>query len=256
MPDKLIHKTAVVAPDADLDPSVEIGPHAVVERQVSIGAGTVIGPHAVIRQYSQLGRNNFVDAHAVIGGIPQHMSFAGDETRVVIGDDNVIREGVTIHRAFEKGGETRVGSNCMLMANAHVAHDCRVGDGVVLTNNVMLGGHVEVGRGAIFGGAAAAHQFARVGSYCMVAAMVALRKDVLPFTMIGGEPVRHFRLNSVGLRRNGIKGDRYRALEAAFRALRAGDNTLEGVAETEDVLYLREWLGAKSRFGHYGFASA
>ena len=90
----------------------------------------------------------------------------------------------------------------------------------------------------------------------MVAGMVALRKDALPFTMIGGEPVRHYRLNSVGLRRNGIKGDRYRALEAAFRALRAGDKTLEGIPDTEEVLYLREWLGAKSRFGHYGFASA
>ncbi len=256
MPTATIHETAVISSDADLAPSVEVGPYAVIEGDVSIGAGTVIGPHAVIRQYSRLGKNNFIDAHAIIGGTPQHTSFAGDETWVEIGDDNVIREGATIHRAFEKGGKTSVGSNCMLMINSHVAHDCTVGDNVVLTNNVMLGGHVEIGRGTIFGGASGAHQFVRVGPFCMVAGMAPLRKDVLPFTMIGGDPVRHYRLNSVGLRRNGIKGDRYRALEAAFRALRAGDKALEGVPETEEVLYLREWLGAKSKFGYYGFASA
>jgi len=249
-----IHETAVVSRDADLDPSVIVGPYAVVESDVQIGAGTVLGPHAVVRQFSRIGKNNVIDPGAVIGGLPQHTGYDGAETWVVIGDGNIIREGATINRAYTPGGETQVGSNCFFMTGTHVGHDCRVGDNVVMTTGVILAGHVEVGRNAVFGGYAGAHQFIRIGAYCMVAGYAALRKDVLPFTMIGGEPLRHFKLNTVGLRRAGMKKDRYRALETAFRALRDGDKELSSLPDTEEIVELRDWLSAKSKYGCYGFA--
>ena len=249
-----IHSTAVVSSAATLDDSVTVGPYAVIEDDVQIGAGTSVGAHAVIRRFTRIGRNNYIDAHAVLGGKPQHTAFEDSETRLVIGDDNVIREGVTIHRAFEPGAATVIGSRCFLMCNAHVGHDCKVGDRVTLTNNVVLGGHVEVGEAAVMGGAAGAHQFLRIGAYSMVAGYVPLRKNVLPFMLVGGDPVRHYRLNTVGLRRNGFDRERIRALEAAFRALRGGDRKMSGVLETDDVRHLRESAVAPSRYGYYGFA--
>ena len=253
MSDSSVHPTAVVADSATIGADVCIGPGAVIESDVHIGAGTTIGPYAVIRRFTRIGDNNRIDAHAVIGGEPQHTAYDGSETWVSIGDNNVLREFVTVNRAYLPGAETRIGSNCFLMTAAHVGHDCVVGDNVIMTNNAMLGGHVEVGNNVVMGGLAGPHQFTRIGSFCMVAAHIALRKDALPFTLIGGDPVRHYRLNSVGLRRNGVTGDRYRVLEKAFRALRDGNRTLDGVPETEEVRYLLEWLTVKSRYGRYGF---
>jgi UDP-N-acetylglucosamine acyltransferase len=254
MTEPLRHPTAIVSRDARVDPSVTIGPGAIVEGNVDISAGTRIGPYAVIREFSRIGRDNRIDAHAVIGGEAQHTGYDGSETWVVIGDNNVFREYVTINRAYEPGAETRIGSNCYFMTCAHVGHDSIVGDNVVLTNNATLGGHVEVGRNVIMGGMSAAHQFTRIGPYCMVAGFAPLRKDALPYTMIGGTPVRHYRLNAIGLRRNGITGERYKALEQAFRVLRSGDRSLDGLPETEEVAFLRDWLAVKTKYGIYGFA--
>jgi len=255
MPDSLIHPTAIVSDDADLDASVQVGPGAVVEGNVTVGAGTSVGPYAIVREFTRIGNNNTIDAHAVIGGEAQHTGYDGSETWVVIGDNNVMREYVTINRAYYPGAETRVGSNCFFMTSAHVGHDCIVEDNVVLTNNATLAGHVEVGRNVIIGGLSAAHQFLRIGPYCMVAGCVALRKDALPYTLVGGAPVRHYRLNTIGLRRNGVTGERYRALEQAFRALRDGAKTLDDVAQTEEVRFLQDWLAVDSKYGRYGFAT-
>lgn len=232
-----------------------MAPFAVIEDDVHIGAGSVIGPHAVVRRYTRMGADNTLDAGVVIGGLPQHLAFDGSETWVLIGDGNTFREGVTINRAYEPGGATTVGSNCFFMTAAHVGHDCRVGDNVILTNGAVLGGHATIGRNAVLGGYAAIHQFVNVGAYCMVAACTALRKDALPFTMIGGNPVRHYRLNTLGLRRNGITGDRYRALERAFRALRRGDRALDDLPDTDEITALRNALAGRSKYGCYGFAS-
>ena len=248
-----LHPTAIVSAVARLDESVQVGPGAIVEGNVEIGAGCRIGPYAVIREFTRLGENNTIDAHAVIGGLPQHRAFDGSETWLSIGDNNVLREYVTINRAFEAGGRTRIGSNCFFMTGCHVGHDCIVGDNVVLTNHANLAGHVEVGRNVIIGGVAGAHQFTRIGAYAMVAPFAVLKKDALPYTLIGGTPVRHYRLNTVGLKRNGITGDRYRALEKAFRALRSGDRALENVPDTEETRYLREWLSVRTKYGTYGF---
>ena len=254
--ESLIHETAIVSRNAEVDASVRIGPGAIIESDVHIGRGTTIGPYAIIRRYTRIGKDNLIDAHAVIGGEPQHTANSGSETWVTIGDNNMIREYVTVNRAYEPGAETLIGSNCFFMAYSHVGHDCVVGDNVTLTNGAMLGGHVEVGRNVVMGGLSGAHQFTRIGPFCMVAASVPLKKNALPFTLIGGTPIRHYRLNSVGLKRNGIKGDRYRALEAAFRALRNGDKSFQGVPNTEDVKFLREWLSVKTKYGHYGFLTS
>lgn len=255
MAEPLIHETAIVSQDAVLDPSARIGPGAIIEGDVHIGAGTIIGPYAIIRQFTRIGDNNLIDAHAVIGGEPQHTAYDGSETWVIIGDNNVMREYVTISRAYEPGAETRIGSSCFFMTGAHVGHDSVVGDNVTLTNNATLGGHVEVGCNVVMGGMSASHQFTRVGRFCMVAAYTPLRKDALPFTMIGGIPVRHYRLNTIGLKRSGIDGHRYRALQTAYRALRKGDKLLEDTPDTEEVVYLRNWLSVKTNYGHYGFAT-
>jgi len=252
----LIHPTAVVSADAQIADDVEIGPYAVVEGDVEIGAGCVLGPHVVVRRFSRLGRGNTLDVGVVIGGLPQHLSFDGSETWVIVGDNNVMREGFTVNRAYESGGQTVIGSNCFFMNRTHVGHDCRIGDRVILTNGVDLGGHVTVGRNAVFGAHAAAHQFVNIGAYAMVAAFAALRKDVLPFMTVGGEPLRHFRLNTVGLRRNGITGDRYRALESALRQLRSGSRELADVADTAEVRALRDALEQRSKYGCYGFATS
>ena len=256
MSTKNIHTTAIVSADAKIHPTATIGPYAVVEGDVEIGARTVLGPHAVVRQFTRIGKDNIIDPHAIIGGLPQHAEYDGSETWVIVGNNNVFREGVTVNRAYHPGSATRIGSGCFLMANAHVGHDCLVEDNTTLTNGVVLGGHVEVGRNAMMGGYAGAHQFVRVGAYSMVGGYIPLRKDALPFMTIGGEPIRHYRLNSIGLRRNHIKKERYRVLESAFRAIRDGDKSLEGIPDTEEIIYLRDWLSSKSKYGTYGFAGA
>ena len=248
-----IHPTAIVSSDANLDPTVTVGPSAIVEGDVTIGPNTTIGAYSIIREYTTIGADNRIDAHVVIGGLPQHTAWKGEKSSVVIGDNNEFREFVTIHRSFQEGAETRIGSNCMLMAYAHVGHDCIVGDNVILTNVTQLGGHVEIGNNAIMGGASGAHQFTRVGAFCMVAAHIVLKKDALPYSIIGGEPVRHYRLNRIGLKRNGIDGDRFRAVESAFRAIRGGDLEFQDVETTPEIEYLRDWVGTKSKYGLYGF---
>lgn len=248
-----IHPTAIIAPTAEIAADVFIGPYVVIEDDVSIGAGTVIGPHAVIHRYTRIGERNRIHAHAVLGDLPQHLSYKGVETRLEIGDDNIIREMVTIHRALgEESKLTRLGSHCFLMANSHVGHDCIVGDYVIITNNSALGGHVEVGDRAIIGGMVGVHQFVRIGAFAMVAASVMVRKDILPYSMVGGDPVRHYRLNTVGLRRNGIAGERYKYLEQAYRRLRNGAS-LEGLASTPEIEHWRHWLAGPSKRGLTGF---
>jgi UDP-N-acetylglucosamine acyltransferase len=248
-----VHPTAIVGEAVELGEGVRIGPYVVIEGPASIGAGTRIGPHAVICPYVALGPRNAVHAHAVIGDLPQDVSFDGAETWVQIGEANVFREGVTVHRSTKPERPTRIGSGCYLMAGSHVAHDCRVGDRVILTNGALLGGHVEVGDRAIIGGGAGVHQFVRVGELAMVAAYTAVRKDVLPFTMLGGEPPRHYRLNTVGLRRAGFGGPAYRALESAFRRLRAGLE-LERAEPGSPAERLASWLEQPSKRGLYGYA--
>lgn len=248
-----IHPSAIVDANAHLGEGVEVGPFAVIEDHVQIGAGTRVGPHAVIHRYTRIGPNNNIFAHAVLGGAPQDRSFADRETWVEIGADNIIREGVTINRATKPDIATSIGSGCSLLAYSHVGHDCQVGDGVVLANNVMLGGHAIIGDRATLGGNAGVHQFARVGALAMVAGYIAVRRDVLPYCLVAGEPVRHYKLNVLGLRRAGVAKTTVSALEQAIGELRKGARELSTRADAPEFEYLHSWLASPSKRGVYGF---
>lgn len=247
-----IHPTAIIADQAKLAADVTVGPYAIIEDGVEIGARTVIGPHVVIHSNTRIGTDNQIHAHAVLGDLPQHQAYKpGTVSGVVIGDNNTIREMVTIHRALYQDQDTRIGSGNLFMVNSHIGHDCIIGNNIVLTNNSATAGHVEVDDNVIIGGLTGIHQFVRIGAYSMIAASVMVRKDILPYTMVGGDPVKHYRLNTVGLRRNGITGDCYRQLERMYRALRDGKEIEEG--ETKESQYLYQWLQQKSDRGLSGF---
>jgi UDP-N-acetylglucosamine acyltransferase len=228
-----IHRTAVVSDDAKLGADVVVGPGAVIEGDVEIGAGSIIGAGSVVHRYTRMGERNQVGPHSVIGGAPQHTGYDGSETRVTIGDENVFREFTTVHRAYLPGAETKIGSNCLFMCNTHVGHDCVLGDHIVMTTSSILAGHVEVDSRCVFSANAGAHQFIRIGRFCMLGPFTQLKKDVPPFSLV----------------------DRYRALEQAFRALRKGDRELAGVPDTEDTRYLKEWLAEDNRFGLMPFTT-
>ncbi len=248
-----IHPTAYIAPGALLDDNVTVGPFAVIEAGVEIGADCQIGAHAVVQPYVKMGVGNKLHPHAVLGDLPQDTSFKAETVSwLIVGDNNVFREGFTAHRSAKEQGETHIGSGCFFMNNSHVAHDCHVGDSVIFANNVAIGGHVDVGNNVFMGGGVVAHQFCRIGAYAIVQGTTGLNMDVIPFTLIGGRPARHYKLNTVGLRRAGITGERYKALSAAFRLLR-NKQSLDTLEETEELKLLKAWLAVKSKRGVHGF---
>lgn len=247
-----IHPTAVVSPKAHLAPDVKIGPYAVVEGPCEIGPGVELGPHVVIHPYVRLLAGVKVGPHSVLGGIPQDLSFKGQETGLEVGENTVLREGVILHRSTKEEAPTRIGAGCYLMGYVHVGHDSQVGDGVILTQSVAVAGHVEIGPCAVVGGLAGIHQFVRIGTRAMIGGLSKVTRDVLPFTLADGSPALHYRLNTVGLRRAGINGERYRALEQAFRAVREG-RPLEGLSDTEEVQTLKAFLAGPSRRSLSGF---
>lgn len=215
-----IHPTAVVAPGAEIDGSVEIGPYAVIGPRVRIGAGTTVGPHAVIEGNTTIGRDNRIFQFAALGAIPQDLKFAGEETRLEIGDENQIREFVTMHVGTAGGGGlTRVGNKCLFMANSHVAHDVQVGDGCILANSVALAGHVALEDFVIVGGLAGVHQFVRVGRHAFVAAGSVVTMDVPPYCTVQGDRAKLTGLNSVGLSRHGFSAEQISRVKSAYRTL-------------------------------------
>ena len=250
----MIHPTAYVSPRVELGSGVTVGPFAVIEGPCRIGDDCHIDAHAVIHPYVRMGGNNRVHPHAVLGGLPQDLGFdPATETYLDIGDDNTFREGVTLSRATKPGEATRIGSGNYLMNNSHVGHDCVVGDGNIFASNVALGGHVRVGDRVFCGGGAVVHQFCRIGSMAILQGLAGINKDAIPFTMIGGRPGKHYRLNLVGLRRAGIEGAALKALSAAFRRLRNRQG-LDGLPDTPELSYLRAWLAEESsRHGTLGF---
>ncbi|NOT83681.1 MAG: acyl-ACP--UDP-N-acetylglucosamine O-acyltransferase [Methylococcaceae bacterium] len=251
-----IHPTAYIADGAVLGDNTHVGPFAVIAAQVVIGANCSIGAHTVIQPYVTMGDGNIVHPQVVLGDLPQDTSFKAETVSWLhIGDDNVFREGFTAHRASVAGGVTRIGSGGYFMNNSHVAHDCEIGDKVIFANNVAIGGFVAVGNNVFLGGNVVAHQFCRIGAYAIVQGTTGLNMDVIPFTMVGGRPARHFRLNTLGLRRAGIVGERYKVLEAAYRLLKAKQSLAE-LQETPELIVLKQWLAVKSKRGLHGFMTA
>ncbi len=216
----LIADTACIDPRAVLADDVEVGPYCVIGPEVNIGRGTRLIAHACIQGYTTMGENNIVHPFAVIGSDPQDVSFRGSRTRVEIGDQNVIREGVTIHRGSEKEqGLTRIGSNNLLMVNVHVAHDCVLDDRVIIANNTILGGHCHVESFVTISGGVGIHPFVTIGSYGYVGALSRIYHDVPRFMIVDGNPSKVRCINVVGLKRHGIGSEAIAALHEAHRLI-------------------------------------
>ncbi len=214
-----IHPTAVVDPSAEVG-DVQIGPFAVVGAGVTLHDGVVLAAHAVVLGTTTVGAGTRVHSFACLGGDPQDLKYAGEPTRLEIGERNTFREYVTVHRGTEQGGSvTRIGDDCLFMAQAHVAHDCQLGNGIIFANSAAIAGHVTMGDHAVMGGLAGVHQHCRIGRRAMVAAGAMAALDVPPFSIAQGDRARLFGLNIVGLRRGGFSADTIDALRSAWREL-------------------------------------
>lgn len=230
----LIHPTAIVAPGAELGPEVEVGPYCTVGPHARIGAGTRLISHTVVDGWTTIGERCVIWPFASVGLQTQDLKFKGGAPRTEVGDQTTIREGVTIHAATADGDVTRVGSNCHIMAYAHIAHDCVVGNRVIMANASILAGHVTVEDSAIVGGVTAVHQFVRLGRLCIIGGCNKVVQDVPPFMMADGNPLAIPTINKVGLQRAGFSEDSQRALKQAHRLLyRSGLNTGDALARIE-----------------------
>ena len=216
----MIDPRAIVSAQAEIDVGVEIGPYSVIGAGVSIGPGTWIGPHAVINGPTRIGRDNKIFQFASIGDAPQDKKYRGEPTRLEIGDRNVFREFVTVNRGTTHDrGVTRIGNDNLLMSYSHVAHDCQLGDQIVMANCATLGGHVEVGDWVIFGGLSAVHQFTKIGAHCFIGNNAAVTRDVPPYVMAIGQPAVPHSVNSEGLKRRGFTPAQILNIRRAYRTL-------------------------------------
>jgi UDP-N-acetylglucosamine acyltransferase len=216
---KHIAPTAVIGATAQIGPNVTIGPYVVIEDDTRIGEDCQIGAHAVIKRFTELGARNKVYEHAVLGGEPQDVKYNGEPSRLVIGDDNLIREFCTFHRANGEGEVTQIGSRNFFMIGVHIAHNCTIGDDNILANEVALAGHISVEDHVFMSNNVGAHQFVRFGRYAMVGGKSKIVQDVLPFFTTDGNPAYVRGLNSIGLRRAGFTADSRKALKDAYRVL-------------------------------------
>ena len=252
----VVHATAIVSPDAALADGVEVGPYSVIGAGVTVGRGTRVGPHVVIEGETRIGEENRIFQFASVGADPQDKKYRGEASRLEIGDRNVIRECVTVHRGtVQDHGVTRIGNDNLLMAYVHVAHDCVVGSNCVLANNATLAGHVHIDDWAIMGGLSAVHQFGKVGAHAFIANNAAVTRDVPPYVMAVGQPADAHSINAEGLKRRGFTPGQIRNIRAAFRILyRSGLKLAEATAELErlakdqpELLPLVEFLPTATR---------
>ncbi len=215
-----IHPTAIVDPGAQLSEGVQVGPYTIIRSDVTIGKNTIIGPHVVIDSHTDIGANCRIFQFSSIGAPPQDLKYRGEETRVIIGDNNIIREFVTINRSTTADiGMTKIGNNNLLMAYCHVAHNCRLGDYVVMANAANLAGHIDVEDFAIIGGLTGIHQFTRIGTHAFIGGASAVAQDVPPYVTVSGNRAKPYGLNLVGLRRRGFSEETLKALKEAYRII-------------------------------------
>ena len=214
----MIHNTAIIHPSAKISKNVEIGPYAIIGENTVIGPGTKIGSHAVV-ECSEIGVNCVIFSHAALGTAPQDLKYKNEPTKLIMGSNCAVREFVTLNRGTSASGKTVIGSNCLFMAYSHVAHDCRIGNNVIMANAATLGGHVEVGDNAFLGGLVAVHQFCRVGRLAMLAGGAMVSQDVIPFTQVHGNRAKITGLNLVGIRRNPGLKDSLEEIKSAYRVL-------------------------------------
>ena len=238
----MIDPRAVISPQAQIAPDVQVGPFTIIGPDVVIGAGTWIGPHAVINGPTSIGAANKIFQFASLGDAPQDKKYNGEPTRLEIGDRNVFRESVTVNRGtIHGGGVTRIGNDNLLMAYSHVAHDCRLGDQIVMANCATLGGHVEIGNWVTMGGLSAVHQFTKIGAHCFIAHNAAVTRDVPPYIMAVGRPAVPHSVNAVGLQRRGFTSDQILHIRRAYRLLyRSGLKLNTALEELDRVALTQE----------------
>jgi UDP-N-acetylglucosamine acyltransferase len=255
-----IHPTAIIEHGAELARDVVVGPYAVIGPRVRLRQGCRVDAHAVVAGDTEIGAGTEIHAHAVVGGEPQDLKYRGSETRLVVGERNRIREGVTINLGTEVGGgETRIGDDNILMANSHVAHDCVLGSRIIVANNVMLAGHVRVHDGAILNGGAGVHHFTTIGSYAYVGGLSRITRDVPPFTIVEGHPSRVRGLNVIGLKRAHFPEETIAAIKEAYKRIFRSDRPVRDAvaslrvdfADVEPVQMLVRFLEA-SESGRQG----
>ena len=235
----MIHPTAIVDPKAEIAEGVEIGPYTIIERDVVIGEGTKIAPHVVIREGTRIGKRCQISQFASIGEAPQAFFYKGEKTYLEIGDQNVFRECVTLHRGtVQGGGKTIIGNGNFFMAYSHVAHDSTIGNHVVMSNGATLGGHILLEDYAILGGLVAIHQFCRIGTHSFIGGVSGALLDIPPYTLAQGAPARLYGLNIVGIKRHGFSEETVRALKKAYRIIFRSALTLQKALKmvTEDEI--------------------
>jgi UDP-N-acetylglucosamine acyltransferase len=250
------HPTAIIDPHARIAEGVSIGAYSVIGAEVEIGAGSIVGTHTTIEGPTRIGRDNHIGSHAAIGGDPQDKKYHGERSELVIGDGNTIREFVTLNRGTEDGGGvTRIGDDNWIMAYVHVAHDCIVGNHIVLANNSTLAGHVEVGDHVVLGGFAGVHQFYKIGAHAFAAMFSAINRDVPPFIYVAGQFAVPRGVNAEGLKRRGFSAERISAIKRAYRTLYMSGKTLaearaeldEQARASEDVRAFVEFMDRSER---------
>ncbi len=233
--DTRVHPTAIVDGDADLGAGVSVGPHAVIGRNVRIGARTQVGPGVLVEKDTTVGSDCRLFKGAVLGTDPQDMKYEGEETELRVGDRTVIREYATLNRGTGWSHQTVVGSDCLVMAYAHVAHDCHIGDHVILSNAVNMGGHVTIEDWAIVGGITPIHQFVRIGAHAFVGGGTRLPQDAPPYCRVAGSPAKLYGLNAVGLERRGFSQETRSLLKRAYRLVFQSDHTIsQGLRRVEE----------------------
>ncbi|MGD2118384.1 MAG: acyl-ACP--UDP-N-acetylglucosamine O-acyltransferase [Chromatiales bacterium] len=233
----MIHATAIIDASAQIDDNVSIGPYTIIGPDVSIGSGTSIGPHVVIKQSTRIGKDNKILQFSSIGEDPQDKKYAGEQTYLEIGDRNVIREYVTLNRGTSQDAlTTRIGSDNLLMAYTHVAHDCQIGNHAIMANAASLGGHVVIGDWAILGGFSIVHQFCHIGAHCFTAMGSVISKDVPDYVMISGHPAKPHGINKEGLSRRDFSNDEIRAITNAYKAIYMSGLKLEQALEKVDQI--------------------
>ncbi len=250
-----IHPTAIVDKKAELADAVEVGPYCIIGPNVKIGSGTVIGPHAVIDGYTTIGKDNRIFTGAVIGSVTQDLKFKGEKSYVKIGDNNIIREYVTVNMGTNKESSTVIGNKVLLMAYCHVAHDCVIKDGAIIANCGTFAGYVTIEEKADIGGLTGVHQFVRIGKLAIIGGCSKVTQDVVPYSMSDGHPLKVYGLNTVGIERANLPQESRNSLKKAFKILfnsgltvpHALDEIRSEIPKCPEVDYLVEFTAASER---------
>jgi UDP-N-acetylglucosamine acyltransferase len=230
-----IHNTAIVSSKAKLGENVQVAAYAIIEDDVEIGDGTIVGPHACIYDGARIGKNVKIYQSAAVANAPQDLKYAGEKTYFHVGDNTVVREFATLHRGTVDTNNSRVGENCLIMAYAHVAHDCVIGNNCIIANSVQIAGHVTIGDWVIIGGGSLVHQFGVIGEHAMIQGGMSVVADIPPYVMAANTPIKYSGLNVIGLRRRGFSVDDINILKEAYKVFYfSGLNTTEAKKELEN----------------------